>query len=51
MDGAHGKSTVQRVIETQDPDIGTTTVDAIQLKKSILTGSPPTYETVETIPI
>ncbi len=51
MDGAHGKSTVQRVIETQDPDIGTATVDAIQLKKSILTGSPPTHETVETIPI
>lgn len=49
MDDARGKSLVQRVVETEDPTIGTFEVDEVRLTESVLTAEGPRYETVASI--
>ncbi|WP_424002409.1 RNA 2',3'-cyclic phosphodiesterase [Haloarcula salina] len=49
MDHAGGKETVQRVVETDDPDVGLMTVDEIRLKESVLGSDGPTYRTLASV--
>jgi len=51
MDHAGGKERVQRVVETDDPDVGRLQVEAIRLTESILQADGPQYSTVESIPL
>jgi 2'-5' RNA ligase len=47
MDHAGGKETVQRLVRSRDPTVGTLTVDEVCLTESNLTSNGPVYETVE----
>lgn len=51
MQDARGKSTVQELLDSTSPHIGTMEVDDIRLKKSELTPSGPNYTTVTTFPL
>ncbi|RDI71749.1 RNA 2',3'-cyclic phosphodiesterase [Halopelagius longus] len=46
MDDARGKDLVQRVVEEEDPELGTFRVEDIRLKESTLTDEGPRYDTV-----
>ena len=47
MEHAGGKELVQETVQTNDPDVGTLTVDEIRLKESVLGPDGPIYETVD----
>ena len=51
MNHAGGKELVQRVVECEDPTVGTLRVDAVRLTESTLTASGPEYTTVASIPV
>ncbi|MFB6082099.1 MAG: RNA 2',3'-cyclic phosphodiesterase [Halanaeroarchaeum sp.] len=51
MEHAGGKDLVQRVVREEDPVVGTTTVEAVQLTESTLTEEGPVYETVTSVPL
>ncbi|MFB6162143.1 MAG: RNA 2',3'-cyclic phosphodiesterase [Halococcoides sp.] len=49
MRHAGGKERVQELIAERDPDLGTVSVDAIELTESHLDGDGPTYEVLDRI--
>jgi 2'-5' RNA ligase len=51
MDHAGGKELVQGVIRSEDPAVGTATVDEVRLTESDLTPDGPEYATVERFPL
>ncbi|MFT4883486.1 MAG: 2'-5' RNA ligase [Natronomonas sp.] len=51
MDHAAAKEDVQRLVEENDPEVGTIRVEELRLTKSTLTDEGPEYETVERFPL
>ena len=51
MDHAGGKELVQRVVENDDPTVGTRRIEAVGLVESTLTRDGPEYTTLESIPL
>jgi len=51
MTHAGGKELVQDVVETRDPDAGTTTVDEVRLTESELADGGPRYSTIASVPL
>lgn len=49
MKHAGGKELVQERVETEDPTVGTMTVEAVRLTESTLTADGPVYETVASV--
>jgi 2'-5' RNA ligase len=47
MGDARSKDAVREVVESEDPDVGTFHVDAVELTESTLTDGGPRYSTVE----
>ncbi len=51
MEDARGKETVQELLETTNPHVGTMEVNQVRLTKSELTESGPRYSTVRSFPL
>ncbi|AWB26362.1 RNA 2',3'-cyclic phosphodiesterase [Halococcoides cellulosivorans] len=49
MRHAGGKERVQELVAERDPDVGTVSVEAVELTESHLTGDGPTYEVLDRI--
>ena len=51
MKHAGGKELVQELVQTEEPTVGTMTVDEVRLTESTLTHDGPVYETVHRVPL
>jgi 2'-5' RNA ligase len=49
MDHAGGKEQVQKVVQSEDPDVGTLAVEELRLTESVLGPDGPTYRTIVSV--